>query len=74
MSGPKAAVEKGMPMPTARYRSRFDWSALEVGDSYSADDPRIRDSAAYYRKRNPSWRYACRFDPADRRYRVWRVA
>lgn len=68
-------VERGIQIPPQfSGRSRFDWSALQVGESYSSDDAGIRDSAAYYRKKNPGWGYTFRLDVRDRKYRVWRIS
>lgn len=45
------AIEHGMPIPAKRYRQRYNFKSMKVGDSFSAkreEEGRVRAAASYW--------------------------
>lgn len=68
------AVEKGIPVPSARKDGMYPWSLMEVGDSFFVPEATIKTIsplASSHGKRHTTL-YKCR--TLDGGVRVWRVA
>lgn len=67
-------IEKSIPMPQAKHRSKYPFRAMEIGDSvlFTVKERECADSAAYF--------CACRYKRKFRGrivsdgFRIWRTA
>lgn len=77
-------IEKGVPMPSGG-RTRYPFSAMEVGDSFAVKDGgttlkngetvvrnRVSSAAGVYSRRHPGMKFAIR--KIDGMVRCWRIA
>lgn len=73
MAYEEVTISKGIPMPVKKKRNRYNWEAMEVGDSFFMDKSRqISSTTKWQRAKKDGREYD--MAPEGSGFRIWRVS